>query len=434
LKTLYNKLKNYFLIPALLIFTVTCSDKNNVSEDKLLYWSSNNTQEIEYARKIVKSWNESHPEIQIKHQPVPEGQSSEEVILASVVGQTTPDIYSNMWEGDVEAYAQAGVLIPLDTLKGFMEFLSARCDSSAIEEVRSQDGHIYQIPWKINPIMLIYNINHLKGIDFENPPRTYSEFMTACKRFTKDLDGDGYIDQWFGYSEVLVTWWQRFFDFYPLYLAASGGAPLIKNNKAAFNNKYAVEVFRFLRDIYKNNYFPRERLSARQDPFLSGVIAIRFTGPWEIAHAELYKPKGFQYNFTSIPVPDGSDNPPYTYCDPKNIVIFNTCKNPQDAWEFLKYSMTEENDLKLLEHTNQLPRRKDLLENANFESYFEKNPMMKTFARQAKHVRGTDQTPVLKEVFDLISQEYEACVIYNKKTPEQAIEDAAKAVDLLFLN
>ena len=58
---------------------------------------------------------------------------------------------------------------------------------------------------------------------------------------------------------------------------------------------------------------------------------------------------------------------------------------------------------------------------------------MKIFADQSKYVRGTDASPVLKEVFDLISQEYEACVIYGMKTPEQAVKDASDAVNLLFL-
>ena len=48
-------------------------------------------------------------------------------------------------------------------------------------------------------------------------------------------------------------------------------------------------------------------------------------------------------------------------------------------------------------------------------------------------LRGTDASPVLKEIFDLISQQYEACVVYGMKTPEQAINDAADAVNLLFL-
>ncbi len=92
-------------------------------------------------------------------QPVPEGQSSEEVILAAVVGKTTPDIYANMWQGSVEMYAHAHDLIPLDTLKGFLEFINERCDSNVIKEITSSDGHIYQVPWKVNPIMTIYNKN-----------------------------------------------------------------------------------------------------------------------------------------------------------------------------------------------------------------------------------------------------------------------------------
>jgi len=37
-------------------------------------------------------------------------------------------------------------------------------------------------------------------------------------------------------------------------------------------------------------------------------------------------------------------------------------------------------------------------------------------------------------VFDIITMEYQASVIYGVKSPEDALRDAAKAVDLLFLN
>jgi multiple sugar transport system substrate-binding protein len=420
------------VIIALLVFS-SCSSDGRRNKNELIYWSSNNTEEIEFARYITSEWNKLNPESKVKFQPVPEGQSSEEIILAAVVGKTTPDIYSNMWQGDVEIYAEAGVLVALDTLDGFMAFIVERCDSLTIEEVTSKDGHIYQIPWKINPIMMIYNKKIIEELGLSHPPRTYSEYFETAEKFKKDNDGDGYVDQWFGYSEVLVTWWQRLFDFYPLYLAASAGAPLIKNGKAAFYNEYALKVFNFLRELYKQNYFPKERLSARQDVFLSGVIATRFTGPWEISHAEKFKPKDFEYAFHPMPVPDEHSGPTYTYCDPKNIVIFNTCPDPNKAWQFLKYFLSEENDLKFIETTNQLPRRKKIDENPKFFDYFKKNPGVLEFAHQANYIKGTDAAPVLKEVFDLISQEYEASVIYGVKSPEDALNDAAKAVDLLFL-
>jgi len=429
-------MKILFHIVTIFFFTfslISCNSSNSNSRDEILYWCSNNSDEIIFARNITDRWNKSNPNDQVKYQAVPEGRSSEEIILAAVVGNTTPDIYSNMWQGDVEAYAQAGVLIAFDTLKGFNEFIYERCDSSVVKEIKSLDGHIYQIPWKINPIMLIYNVNLIKELDLIGPPKTYSEVFTASQKFQKDFDNDGYVDRWFGYSEVEVTWWQRFFDFYPLYLAASGGAPLVKNNKTAFNNKYAIEVFAFLQKMYKKNYFSKEKLSARQDVFLSSVTATRFTGPWEIAHAEKFKPKGFEYEYAFMPVPDDHTGPVYTYGDPKNIVIFKTCKDPQAAWNYIKTMIDENGDLKLLSLTNQLPRRKNLSTNNFFNDYFLKNPKMKIFADQSEYVKGTDASPVLKEIFDLISQQYEACVVYGMKTPEQAINDAADAVNLLFL-
>lgn len=412
---------------------ISCGSNENKNGNTLTYWSSNNSYEINFAKIITDNWNKNSQDVKVKFQPVPEGQSSEEIILAAVVGKTTPDIYSNMWQGDVEAYAEAGVLIPLDTLDGFMDFLYDRCDSTVVEEIRSLDGHIYQIPWKINPIMLIYNQDLIKNLSFGEAPKSYSEFLKCAKEFQKDVDGDGYVDRWFGYSEVQASWWQRFFDYYPLYLAASGGAPLVKDGKAAFNNKYSIEVFKFLRTLYANNYFSIEKLSSRQDVFLASIIATRFTGPWEIEHANKFAPEGFHYSYTTMPVPDDHMGPIYTYCDPKNIVIFNTCKNPENAWKFLKTMIDQKGDVQFLKLTNQLPRRKALTENKFFEDYFNKNPKLKIFADQAKYVKGTDASPALKEVFDLISQQYEACVVYGTKTPKQALQDAADAVNLLFL-
>ncbi len=422
------------IIAVFALFQLSCSSKSERSTNQLIYWSSNNTQEIDFAKYIVDKWNKDHQAQRISFQPVPEGQSSEEIILAAVVGKTTPDIYSNMWQGDVEDYARAGVLVALDTLKGFKNFIYSRCDSAVVKEVTSTDGHIYQIPWKINPIMLIYNSNIIKKLGLGGPPKDYSQFDSASEKFKdENINSNGYVTKWFGYSEVLVTWWQRFFDFYPLYLAASNGAPLVKDDKAAFDNKYAVEVFSFLQNLYKQNYFAKERLSARQDVFLSGTIATRFTGPWEIAHSEKFKPKGFEYNFSPMPVPDNHTGPVYTYGDPKNIVIFKTCPNPELAWEFIHFMIDKQNDLKLLEYTNQLPRRKNLEADPEFLNYFKDNPKMVEFAKQSKYVRGIDQYTNMTEVFDIISQEYEACVIYGKKSPAEAIHEAAKQVNLLYL-
>jgi len=42
---------------------------------------------------------------------------------------------------------------------------------------------------------------------------------------------------------------------------------------------------------------------------------------------------------------------------------------------------------------------------------------MVKFAEQAVHTRGMDTVADLKEIFDAISQEYEICAVYGRKTP-----------------
>lgn len=427
--------KNHILLQIscwLGILIISCGP-NKRSNDDLIYWSANNPEEMQFAENCIRIWNSKNREHPINFQPVPEGSSSEEIILASIVGKTTPDIYANMWQGDVEDYALAGVLVPLDTLKGFMTFLRARCSDFVISEITSSDGHIYQIPWKANPIMMLYNPVMFERAGITQAPRSYADFLSIAQKLTQDRNQDGYTDQWMGTTEVAAIWWQRFFNFLPLYFAASGGAPLIENGRASFDNKYSVAVFRFLQEIYRNGYFPKEQAKSQSDPFLTSSIAVKFTGPWDIMQLNRFKSDSLEFDFAPMPVPESNENMPYTYCDPKNIVIFNSCSSPEVAWKFLQTMINEDADLDFLKLSQQLPRRKDLSENIKFIDYFDKNPTLKPFQRQSAYLKGMDSSPYMKEVLDLISQEYELCVVYDRKTPEEAIKDAAQAVNLLYL-
>ena len=423
-------LKPYFVIVFFLLATLSCKN-NSVKSSTLLFWCSNNNQEIKLCTAASKAWNLAHPQSPVHMQPIPEGQSSEEVILAAVVGKSAPDIYANMWQGNVEMYAHAGVLIPLDTLQGFMDFIKERCDSNTIKEITSSDGHIYQVPWKVNPIMTIYNKKLFAENKIIQLPLTYSAYLKAAADF-KANNQQSPEQKRFGYTAVKAIWYERLFNFYPLYLAASGGAPLIENNKAAFNNKYAVEVFRFLQKLYSYDYFSKENTAASSDPFVIQTIATKWTGPWEISYLNNIPNRNFEFDYFLPIVPDNHTGTVFTYADPKNIVLFNTTANPQAAWDFVKTLVDKKGDLQLLEITGQLPRRKGLDTDIFYASYFKKNPMMMPFAAQIPFVKGVDNCEVIVEVLDIISQEYEACVIYGKKSPESAIEAASAAVNVLL--
>ena len=91
--------------------------------------------------------------------------------------------------------------------------------------------------------MMIYNTKWLAEVGIHKPPATYDEFFATAEKVSKDTDGDGYVDRWVGITQILVTWYQRFFDYYTLYIAATGGKTLLENEQVAFDNQISVEVF-----------------------------------------------------------------------------------------------------------------------------------------------------------------------------------------------
>ncbi len=423
----------------LAVTALGCRRSTDRDTGPITLWTSNNPPEIQTADWAVERFRESGGAAEA--QPVPEGQSSEEVILAAVVGGTTPDVYANMWQGSVAMYAEAQVLVALDTLAGFLPWLRARCTPETIAEVTAPDGHIYQVPWKVNPIRMSYRVDAFP----DGAPRTYGDYLAAGARLSEDSDGDGYVDTYVGYTSPRTIWYERLFNFYPLYLAATDGAPLVEDGQVAFDRPEAVAVFAFLRKLYERDYFTRDRLDAQGDPFLSRKIASKWTGPWDISYLERYAPADFEYEFAAMLVPGTPARPsthqpiqpsthlPFTYADPKNIVIFATCPDPQAAWDFLAGGLLSlEGDVELLTRSNQLPRRGDLLTNPAFADYFRQNPRMVPFAEQARRVAGVPHEPLIVEVLDVISQEYEACVLFGMKSPEDAIRDAAAAVNVIL--
>jgi len=415
---------------------ISCSqDKQGQQEsvDKtgtITYWCSSNPSEIALAQELVSAWNqESHP-IKVLLQPIPASQSSEEVLLAAIAGGTTPDICSNMWPGAMDEFIHAGGLVRLDQFPDFFEYNLKRVPPDLMETFAASDSHYYQLPWKTNPIMVMYNKRMFSEAGITELPRTYSQFLAAGAKLTLDKDGDGQIDQWLGYRNIKPIWWQRFFDYYTFYIAASGGKSLFDGDSLIFDNQASVEVFQLFQNIYQKGYFPITEFSG--DQFVGGHLATSITGPYTIAHVERFKSPGFEYGFFPIPLPDNYTGPLYTYGDHKNISIFSTSKRPAAAWEFAKYLISKAADLRLLELCSQIPIRMDLTSDPYFASYFSHNPMMTKFADQATFTQGVDGAAELKEIFDAISQEFEACALYNARTPAASIHRAAKRAQVII--
>lgn len=425
---------NWILILLLVVLTGCArSEREAVSaagqKVVLTYWSSQNPGERRLAETLVAEWNASHPQIQVRLQPLPAGRSSEEVLLAAIAAGTTPDVCSNVWPGIVEDLVRADAVVPLDRFDDFDSVAASRYPEGTLERFQSADGTSYQISWKTNPIMMLYNRKLFREAGIDSPPETYSEYLAAAARVSEDLDGDGQPDRWIGYRDIRPVWHERRFDYFAFYVGASGGKTFISEGRLDIDTTASNEVFSFFRALYKSDYFPLTTFQG--SPVLSGKIATEFTGPWQLRWLKDNAPPDFEYAFAPLPHPDEATGPAYTFGDFKSIAIFSTTKHPAESWAFVKHLITREADLRLLELGGQIPVRRDLLSDSLYADFFRREPGMKPFAEAAPFSRGVDSISSLQEMLDAVAQQFEAGAVYGIYSPAEATRRMIERMKLI---
>ncbi|CAN5896724.1 extracellular solute-binding protein [soil metagenome] len=378
---------------------------------------------MQFATQVVETWNAEHPDVQVKMQPIPASRSTEEVLLAAIAARTTPDVAANIYPGAISQYVDAGGLYEHETLPGFTEFMTQRSGEAVLELYTHPSGHVYQVPWKANPVMFAYNVDLLQeaGVAPEDLA-TYSGFLEAARKVQEKWGGEKYLYA----PNVDVTWWQRFFDFYTLYLAASEGQTLLNDEgEVTFDNDAGTEVFTFLATLFEEGLAPKGQ--SAQNRFFDGTVLVEPAGPFTLPFYENNAPEGFAFDLVPPPVPDRlAGEPVFTYGDPKNIAIFSTTEHPEEDWEFVKFILSPENDALFMNITGQIPYRQDMAANPLFAEMVTGRPVLEKFIEQNLRTRGVDDTPYLIEIFDAISREYEAAAVQGVRSPEEGLKRAAQ--------
>src|SRR5690606_4567944 len=78
-----------------------------------------------------------------------------------------------------------------------------------------------------------------------------------------------------------TEFFQPWFDFYPTYLATTGGTSLVEDGAATFGDEHGTAVWEFWRTFYDEGLTSQE--SSTDDAMLTGTTAMQMAGPWAIA-------------------------------------------------------------------------------------------------------------------------------------------------------
>jgi multiple sugar transport system substrate-binding protein len=273
--------------------------------------------------------------------------------------------------------------------------------------------------------MLMYNVDLLAAAGVR-PPRTHAELLHAFRRLTRDTDGDGRVDRWALWATLKTTWFERFYDFYPLYLASSGGRTLVTRGKVVFENEAAVAALELFRRAFDEGVLPRSNFALGRDPFADGTVAMKIIGPWFVKELNEIKVRGLRYDVTPVPTADGT-NPAdgFAFADLRSIAIFSTTRHPDAAARFVAYLTSPAADRMLIEEASQLPYRRGLASDPRFSTSLGRWPTLATYATYVERTRDIDLDPDVVEIFDLLSEAYEEAAIYGTVPVRQALARAA---------
>lgn len=407
------------------------SDKTADGKTKVTFWAAPNPTQLKYWEEMATEFGKSQSDIVVEVSQMKESPSSEATIQSAIASKTAPTLSENINRSFAAQLAASEAILPINKQKGFDEIVKGRNMTKTIDSWQFSDGHQFVLPVYSNPILFAWNLELLKELGYSEPPKTYSELLEVGKKL-KDEHPDKVM--WAKKDLADPTAWMRWFDFFPLYNAASEGSPFIEGDKVVAKDDAVKEVLGLVNDLQKEKLL---LTGESTDPFENGVSLMADLGPWTFPNwAEKYPELvyGKNYTITTPVVPEklkGAETVS-TYADAKGIVMYAQAgeKEQEAAMKFLEFVYGDEtHDAKFLEVTSLIPARDDATENPAFKEYFTAHPEMAAYAENVPYAVPAMDNERYNDIQQAFGEQTWVPVVRGEKEPSKAWTDGKKAIE-----
>jgi multiple sugar transport system substrate-binding protein len=302
-----------------------------MTEIKYQFWGS--PAEIEVWKKIVDNFEAEHKDINVTVE-VSDWDSYWEKLRVLMAGGSPPDIFAM----DAPLYPDwqsRGVLLNMQPYIDKDPKVLEGIYPLTLEAYKTPNG-MFGLPRDFQTIVLYYNKDMFDAakVDYPTDKWTYQDFRDAAKKLTIDKDGDGKTDQWGFWAEALdpEPYWG------PVIWAHGGDIVDLTSGKTLINSDAAKTGFQFISDmLLGDKSLPTEEQLKQYgaDGFQAGIAAMGVSGHWSVPD---YNTVTFKWDVAPMPIgPAGRA----TGVNSAGFVISKESKNPDAAWEFVKYATGE---------------------------------------------------------------------------------------------
>ncbi len=373
-------------------------------------------QEIKAQQAVVDAFHAVNPKITVKV-TVSDWEPYWDKLQTSIAGGDAPDVFA--MDGPLfPDYQSRDVLLDLKPYIDRDGYDLTQLADQAVADFTTPTGQ-FGLPRDLNVVALYYNkkMFDAAGIPYPDDTWDWAKLEDVAKQLT--LKGaNGKVKQWGFYTETtdMENYWSEL-------VWQNGGDIISADHKTSLvGSDQAAGGIQFLQDlIWKDKVMPDAAITdALGDAFEQGQAAMESNGSWLVA---THQAAGLDFGIA--PLPKGSAGQ-VTSINPTGAVVSKGSKNPDAAWEFVKYLASPAAQAKLMELKASLPANKAVLAGP-FSKSFDGAKVLAdaiTYARIKPSFQGyNDWTTTLQTEID--------ANVFNapKKTAKQALTDVLPALD-----
>jgi len=372
-------------------------------------------------KKQIARFMELHPNIKIVAEAIPTSQP--EKLVAEMASGDGPDV-AEMGTDTIPN------LVKLDYLLDHTKLIESEgpkfteiYEKKFFDMVRSSDGKPRGLPVWTNTLGLAYNAGWFGevGLNPNQPPRTWTDYVSYAKKLTRDKGGTGRVNQWgiglYGMRQEVAARYLHLFYW-------SNGAAIYNDDmtKATINSEKGVEAFTWYTNLYFQGLVgPTFMTNAMQDIYKDWVnekVNMIMVGPWLRFFVRATVP-AMEKNLRSAPTPYHEHPGPAGTTATAGYGLTTQVRNQDAAWEFVKFMCTRDNLVEYCLASDYIPP----VTGAAKMPQYKDDKWMQYFLQALPTARLVPVHP-RKGDLDLVIADALQAVWLRRKTAKQAVDDA----------
>lgn len=380
---------------------------------------SGSAQELDIHQQKFDLYTEEHPNVTIE--PVDIGTERFQKLMTLIGSGTAPDIiYINEW---CYSLAYRDVLMALDSfIEADEDFDLSYYPESLLVPLRYED-QLYALPQEVSPYVIYYNKDMFEAAGLEMPTDdwTIDEFYEAAKALT-DPEKNVYGYRYASGADPFLGWLSR----------ADVDFDTSGTEVQGLDTQEALNALEFLYNLVvvdqiSPNPAALTAMGTNADAmFRNQSVAMESMGLWMLPQ---YKadPLSFEWDVVRMPM----DQNQRTKAGILNWGISADTKNPDAAWDLLKFLVGPESMEIVAESNMALPATTD--EAANqivLDTHFPEN--VQAFVDSVPDVDMTDQLSIYRTEANTKLQELVDKMLIGESTPEETQQALIKEINAIL--